>query len=202
MREAPELERVKREDVETKMDESKEIAGEITPDTLSGATGGSRVETQEAREENVTKLREDAIKAADTAQIANDAPAEFAPAQTSELPPGTPVVFQKLPGIHAQVKELMDSINGDVKGIKKFTSFFTRGYNKDVLELATKGANKIANDSKKMEIYGKAIEQGGPELAWEYVNRTSNENFLDVENGEIIDRAIKKSTEFRGSSFE
>jgi len=192
---------------------TKRPEGELTrEDVESGRAGGISqekadqiyrdTETSEAREENVAKLREDAIKAADTAQIANDAPAEFAPAQTSELPPGTPAVFQKLPGIHAQVKELMDSINGYVKGIKKFTSFFTRGYNKDVLELATKGANKIANDPKKMEIYGKAIEQGGPELAWEYVNRTSNENFLDVENGEIIDRAIKKSTEFRGSSFE
>lgn len=198
--EAPELEKVKRENIET--DSTKEVAEEMTPDTLSGATGGSRVETQEVREAKIAESREEVMKAVDTAQIANDAPAEFAPVQNSELPPGTPAVFQKLLEISAQVTELLNSINGDVKGIKKLTSFFTKGYNKDVLELAEKGARKVLSNPTKMEIYRKSLEQGGSKLAWEYVQESASNDYLDVVDGKIVEKSVTKSTDFRGSSSE
>jgi len=182
----------------------------IPEDVESGVSGGISQkkadeiyrEKPETRGEEVAKLRKMAIDSVETAQIEKETVNENILPMGIDLPPGTPAIFQKLPEIFTQVKELIDSINGDVRGVKKLTSFFTRGYSKDVLELAEKGARKVLANDTKMAIYNKAFKEGGPNLAWEYVQESANNDFLDIVGGKITDRAIKKSIDFRGSSSE
>lgn len=196
----------------------KKPEAEITrEDVKEGRIGGistekadqifKEVETLEARDARIEELKKDIETKAMPAETMVPGPTGFKPKQeeepaTSELSPGTPVVFQRLPEISSHVTELMNSINGDVKGIKKLTSFFTKGYNKDVLELAEKGARKVLNNPTKMEIYRKALEQGGSKLAWEYVQESASNDYLDVVDGKIVEKSITKSNDFRGSSSE
>ena len=107
-------------------------------------------------------------------------------------------IFNKFPEVHEHLTKLLNKISGEnQKGLNKVTSFFSRSYNNDVLELAIKGAKTVKG---KMEVYKEALEQGGPDLAWEYIQASGQNPYLYIEDGQIVKNSISRSTEFSGKS--
>jgi hypothetical protein len=149
---------------------------EQNPGTMSGRTGGEAVENAEKKgliEEKANEIR-NSYKNTDEEQPLP----VMEMAENIEWADGTPEVLKKFP-------KVAEHINKAVKASKGggMFGFATKGFAKDTLEFAVKGANKIlGNPDKKL-----AYDNLEPKDAWKFMLRLNNENYIHVEKkGESV----------------
>ncbi len=180
--------------VEKKLSVEEGHSGGITEEK-AGVDSRSFTETKVEVDEKVKKIKESTEKLYDNKT--NSYLEDVVETKIGKFE-GEWEIFNSFPEISKQVTDLANKISGEnQKGFKRVASFFSRGYNNDVLELAVKGARSVKS---KMEIYKKALAQGGPDLAWEYIKASGENNYLNIEDGQIVKNSISRSTEFAGKT--
>jgi hypothetical protein len=182
MKEAPELVKKEGEGLYKK---------ETPPDYYDGGATEEKATLMEQEVASRIKEDEGAIQGA-RQKIEDKMPETLTPTEVPtmqsymELPAGTPAVFNSLPEIAPFITELMEKINKgkEAKGLKKMFGGLSRGLANDNLEFATLGASKIIRN--RMDIYKKALEEGGPDLAWELVMALGpNNNYVGIKDGKL-----------------